>query len=112
MPEAERRDKWRDRLTHGAPLAVLLAAGLFVGYQWFTILLPILQLIVLAMLLALVLRTVVNGLERLGAPPWLAVLIVILGVGALGALIVFVIVPNVTREVQILINSRSSYLES
>lgn len=112
MPEAERRDKWRDRLTHGAPLAVLLAAGLFVIYQWFTTLLPILELIVLAMLLALVLRTAVNGLERLGAPPWLAVLIMILGVGALGALIVLVIVPNVTREVQILINSRSSYLES
>jgi predicted PurR-regulated permease PerM len=112
MPKAERREEWRDRLTHGAPLAVLLAAGLFIGYQWFTILLPILELIVLAMLLALVLRTAVNGLERLGASSWLAVVLMLLGVGALGALVVLVIVPNVTREVQMLINNRSSYLES
>ena len=112
MPEAERRDKWRERLTQGAPLAVLLAAGLFVGYQWFTILLPILQLIVLSMLLAVVLRTIVNGLERLGAPPWLAVAILLAGVGALGALIMFVLVPNVVREVQILINNGPSYLEA
>ncbi len=68
MPEGQdARGDLYGRLTRGAPLAVLLAAGLFVFYQLFPTLLPILELIVIAMLLALVLRTVVNELEKLGA---------------------------------------------
>ncbi len=110
-PEHE-EGAWYKRLTRGAPLAVLLAAGLFVFYQLFPTLLPILELIVIAMLLALVFRTAVNRLEKLGAPPWLAVAILVAGVGAFGALLGLVVVPNLVREVQILINDAPSYLES
>lgn len=92
------------RMTHGAPLAVLLAAGLFVVYRLFPILLPVLELIALAMLLSLILRTVVNGLENLGAPPWLAVVLMLTGLGAFLALLWLVVIPNVVREVQILIS--------
>lgn len=45
---------WRERLTHGAPLAVLIAAGLFIAYR----LLFILELIAIAMLIALLLRSI------------------------------------------------------
>lgn len=92
------------RLSHGAPLAVLLAAGLFLVYRLFPVLLPVLELVALAMLLALVLRTAVNELEDLGAPPWLAVVLMLAGVGAFLALLWLVVVPNVVRELQILIS--------
>lgn len=101
-----------ERMTRGAPLAVLLAAGLFVAYQLFWPLLPILQLIIIAMLLGLVLRVAVNKLKQLGAPPWLAVIIMLVGLGAFSALVALVMIPNLVREIQTLINDVPSYLES
>ena len=70
MPESERRKEtpWYERLTHGAPLAVLVAAGLFVAYR----LLPVLELVAVAMLVALVLRTIVLGMEKARIPTWVA----------------------------------------
>lgn len=47
-----------ERLTRGAPPAVLLAVGLSVAYE----LLTVLELVAIAMLVALVLRTLVNQL--------------------------------------------------
>ncbi len=91
---------------------MLLAAGLFVLYRLFPSLLPILELIVIAMLLALVFRTAVNRLEQLGAPPWLAAIVLATGVGAFGGLIGLVVVPNLVREFQILIDDAPGYLES
>lgn len=46
-------DHWYGKLNRGAPLAVLLAAGLLIAYE----LLPILKLIAVSMLITLVFRT-------------------------------------------------------
>lgn len=100
------------RMAHGAPLAVLLAAGLFVVYQLFSIMLPVLELIALAILLALILRTIVNWLEHLGAPPWLAVILMLAGLGAFLALLWLVVIPNVLREVQTLISRLPQIVDS
>ena len=52
------------------------------------------------MLLALVLRTVVKGLERLGVPPLASAFILLAGVAAFGALLYFVVIPNVAQQVR------------
>ena len=45
MPEPEcGEDPWYERLSRGAPLAVLVSAGLFVAYK----LLPVVELVALA----------------------------------------------------------------
>jgi predicted PurR-regulated permease PerM len=88
------QDNLIDRLTHGAPLAVLVALAIFLTYE----LLAVLELIAIAMLAALVLRTIVRGLERLGAPPWLAVLILLGMFAAFGALMHWVIIPDLVQE--------------
>ena len=46
-------------------MAMLLAAGLLLAYR----LLPVLEIVALAMLVALVLRTLVNGLRNVGVGP-------------------------------------------
>lgn len=105
MESQKPRDSLKDRLSHGAPLAaivfVALATVFFIGYQA----LAILELIAISLLLALILRTIVNGLKRLGAPSWLAVIVLVAGIGAFATLIWFVVIPNVVREAQALINS-------
>lgn len=116
MPQADHGEGGLSRrLTHGAPLAVLLAVGFLTAYQ----LLPALKAIAVAMLIALVLRTIVNGLERLGAPGWLSVIILVLGIVAFGVLVWFVIVPNLTQEFRVLtsqgrgsLNSLANYLDN
>jgi predicted PurR-regulated permease PerM len=89
-----KQDNLVDRLTHGAPLAVLLALAIFLAYE----LLAVLELIAIAMLVALVLRTIVRGLERLGAPPWLAVVILLGMFVGFAALVHWVIVPRLVQE--------------
>ncbi len=64
-----REGGWYDRLTHGAPLAVLLAVGFLISYK----LVPILELVAIAILIALVLRTVVNRLCGIGLKPWMSI---------------------------------------
>ena len=84
---------------------MLVAAGLFVAYR----LLPVLELVALAMLVALVLRTAVRSMERAGSPAWLAVGVLVVGVGALAVLVWLVVVPNVVREVRILASAVPGY---
>ncbi|BBL80055.1 hypothetical protein RxyAA322_19090 [Rubrobacter xylanophilus] len=98
---------WR-RLLEGAPLAVLLAAGLLVGYA----LLPVLELVAISMLLALVLRTVIWGMGRVGVPGWAAVLLLLLLFGLFGALFWLVLLPNILGELQTLASQLPGYLES
>jgi predicted PurR-regulated permease PerM len=97
-----------ERLTYGAPLAVLLAAGLLIAYEA----LPALELIAVAMLIALVLRTFVRSLGRLGAGPWLSVIILLAAFGALGAMFWLVLVPNLVREAQTLASQMPGYIDS
>ncbi len=87
---------------------MFVAAGLFVAYK----LLPILELVAIAMLIALILRIIVKGLEKRGAPTWLAVTTLVGVIMAFGAFLWLVVVPRVVREAQILISRAPEYLNS
>jgi predicted PurR-regulated permease PerM len=108
MAETTRKDGGWRRLTSGAPLAVFVAAGLLVIYQ----LLPVLELVAIAMLIALVLRTIVRWLEGLGIVPWLAAVMLLGVVGGAGAVVGFVVVPNLVQEARILASEASGYAQS
>jgi len=101
-------DGLSDKLTRGAPLAVLVAVGFLILYR----LLPILEVIALSMLLALVLRTIMRGLESLGAPTWLAVIALVAGIGAFAALFWLVVGPNLYREFRILVSQGPGSLDA
>ena len=60
MPGYVGPERWLERLTRGAPLAVLLVGAGLIVYE----VLPILELVAVAMLVALVLRTAVTGSRR------------------------------------------------
>jgi predicted PurR-regulated permease PerM len=104
----DRGGAWYKWLGRGAPLAVLVAAGLLIAYEALTAL----ELIVLAMLVAVVLRTIVRGLRTLGAGPWLSGVIILVVLGAFGALVWLVVVPSVVREAQTLISQTPGYIDS
>lgn len=106
----ESRDEpggWRN-LTRGAPLAVLLAAGLLIAYK----LLPDLELIAIAMLIALVLRSIAHEARRLGAPPWAAAIITLGVIGAAAAFLWFVVLAHVIQQAQMLAAAAPKYLRS
>lgn len=107
-PDEYEEGPWYKRLTHGTPLAVLLAAGLLIAYQA----LEALKLIVLAVLIALVLRSVVQGLRKLGAGPWLSATVLLVALVAFGAFLWLVVVPNLVREAQVLSSQAPGYVES
>lgn len=98
---------WR-RLTRGAPLAVLLAAGLLIAYE----LLAELQLIAVAMLMALVLRSVARVPKMFGAPPWAAATITLGVVGAAGAFFWLLVLPNFLQQAQTLVLAAPAYMDS
>ena len=97
-------DLWYGRLTRGAPLAVLLAAALFIGYE----LIPVLELVAISALIALVLRTVVNFFSGLGLKPWLSSIVLIFILCALLGFIWVFVVPSVVQELNALVNSNAS----
>ncbi len=94
------------QLRHGAPLAVLVAAALYILYQ----LLPVLELIVLAALISLVLRTLLYWLYRLIKVRWLAVLILVSAIVSFSLIFVAVIIPNIIAEIQLLLSALPDYL--
>jgi len=104
MEGTERGERWYHRLGRGAPLAVILAAAFFVAYR----ILFILELIAIALLIAVLLRAVVDGLGRLGIGPRISAGIMVLALVAIAAAFWFFLVPRVTQEVQQLITSRPS----
>lgn len=105
-------DRLSERLSRvvprGAIVLVFLAVSFIIAYE----LLPILKLIAMAMLLALVLRTAVHGLNKLGSPPWLSVIILVLGMAAVGVFGWLVLVPRIVREIQRLISGGPGSLEA
>lgn len=105
-------ERLSERLSRGAPLAaivlVFLATGVLIAYA----LLPILKLVAIAMLLALVLRSAVQGLNRLGSPPWLSAVILVVGITAAGAFGWLVLVPRIVREIRRLISRGPGSLEA
>jgi predicted PurR-regulated permease PerM len=96
------------RLTHGAPLAVMLAAVLYILYQ----LLPVLKLIAVATLVAVILRTLLRWLQRVVNQRWVAVLLLAGLMGGFGAFLIMVILPNLLDETQQLLIALPSYLNS
>ena len=109
MPnEPDARSELYGRLTRGAPLAVLLAAALYLAYR----LLPVLQLVAVAVLLALVIRTAVYGLRGLGVGRAVSVFLVAAALAGFGAFVGLVIAPRVMREVEILYSRFPSYVDS
>lgn len=112
MPESIREDRFSKRLTRGAPLAavvlVVCGTGLFLIYK----LLPVLELIAVAMLLALGMRTIVRGLNSIRVPGWMSVIILLTITVVLGSLVWFVIVPNVLQEIQKLVSAGPGSLQA
>ncbi len=112
MQERRNEEKLSDRLSHGAPLAAIIlvvsGVGLFLLYE----LLPILELIAVAMLLALVLRTIVRGLNQVKFPIWGSVIVLLAIFGALGALVWLVMLPNLLAEFRQITSSGFGSLES
>jgi len=94
---------WGERMARWVPLALVLAAtviALFVLRR----LVEVLELVALAMLLALVLRQVVSGLCRFGIKPWMSVLLLFGAFLAFGFFVWAVVVPDVIREAQQLLS--------
>lgn len=82
--------------------------GLVVAYEA----LAVLKVVAVAILLALVLRTVARGLERIGASPFVSAIILLAGIGALSALIYFVVLPNIAQEVDVLTSEGPNSLDA
>jgi predicted PurR-regulated permease PerM len=77
----------RRNIDWGAPVAVLLAAGLLIAYE----LLNDLVLVAIAAVIAIALRLIVDAVKRLGAPTWIAPIATLLMIGASGAFLFLVV---------------------
>ncbi|MEH2069678.1 MAG: AI-2E family transporter [Nostoc sp.] len=106
MANSRDKDNGYSRLTHGAPLAVILAAVLYILYQ----LLPVLELIAIAALIALVLRTLLRFLQKLVKSQDVAVLLLIGLIVGFGVLLTTLVIPNAISEAQNLLTTLPAYL--
>ena len=97
-----------DKLTEGAPLAVLMVLSVLVLYQ----LRSILALVAIAILLSLILQTLLQQLEKLIKLRWLAVLVLIFVILCLTVLLPVVILPDLLIEFQKLAAKLPGYLSS
>lgn len=95
-----------DKLTQGAPLAVLLVLALLILARLQTIL----ELIAIAILLSLILQTLLCQLERLIKRRWLAVLALVISIFGLFVLLPIVILPDFLNEFQKLSLKLPEYL--
>ncbi|HEY9600012.1 MAG TPA: AI-2E family transporter [Allocoleopsis sp.] len=99
--------QWQN-LTNGAPRAVLLAAALFVIYR----LLPVWEIIAVATLIGLALRTLLQGLQKIVKVRWLAVLLLIALIAGFLVFLALVIIPSLLKEAQTLLSALPVYLDS
>lgn len=97
-----------DRLWSGAPLAVLMAVVLYILYQ----LLPVIELIVLASLIAVILRTLLRWVQQVVKIRWLSVLILVGLLTSFGIFLTAVVIPSVIAEVQLLLLELPNYLNT
>jgi predicted PurR-regulated permease PerM len=98
MPRSRvRNDGWR-QLTRGAPLAVLVAVALLLLHR----LLPVLELVTIAALLALIFRTTLEWFQRFVKVRWIAVLLLVGVVIGFGLFLTLVLLPGLFQQVQIL----------
>ncbi|MEH2347217.1 MAG: AI-2E family transporter [Nostoc sp.] len=106
MANSRDTDNGWSQLTRGAPLAVMLAAALYILYQ----LLPVLQLVAIAALIALGLRTLLRFLQKLVKSQDAAVVLLIGLILGFGVLLATVVIPSATFEVQNLLITLPAYL--
>ncbi|HEY9675398.1 MAG TPA: AI-2E family transporter [Waterburya sp.] len=100
-------NQWQ-KLTNSAPKAVLLAAALIIFYR----LLVVWEMIAIASLIALALRTILHGLQKIVKLRWLAVLLLIALIGGFLVFLALVIVPNLVQETETLLSTLPGYLDS
>lgn len=98
---------WR-QLFQGAPLAVLVAAALYILYQ----LLPVLKLIAIVLLIAVILRTVLRWMEKLVKVRWIAVVFLFSLIVGFLVFLASVVVPGVLEQAQILLLAIPTYLNN
>ncbi len=106
MPGARDEDSIEKQLVRGAPLALIMAAIAYILYR----LVLVLEIVAVAALLALVLRTSLRWLRKIFRLRWLAVLILIGLIVGFGAFVVLFVIPNFITETQILISQLPEYL--
>ena len=97
-----------EKLTQGAPLAVLLVLSLLIIYQ----LRSVLILIAIAILLSLILQTLLERLEKSIKQRWLAVLVLVICILGLSVLLPIVILPDLLNEFQKLSANLPDYLSN
>jgi len=106
-PRRHSNGVWQ-QLTRGAPLAVFLAVALLILYN----LLPVLELVAVALLLALVLRTTLQWLQKIVRVRWVAVMILVGLLGGFGLFLGLVVIPSFVEEAQNLSSALPKYLNS
>lgn len=101
-------DSGWSQLTRGAPLAVILAASLYILYQ----LLPVIELVAIAALIALILRTMLRWLQQLVKSQDVAVVLLIGLIIGFGVLLGTVVIPSAIAESQKLLSTLPTYLNT
>ncbi len=96
------------QLTRGAPLAVMVAAALYILYQ----LLPVLELIAVAALIALILRTLLRWLQKLVRSQDVAVILLIGLILGFFVILATVVIPSISFESQKLLTTLPTYLNT
>jgi len=108
MSGSRDKDTIENQITRGAPLALILAAIAYIIYR----LLLVVEILAIAALLALALRTSLQWLQKVVKIRWLAVLILIGLIVGFVAFVVLFVIPNFITETQILIAQLPDYLNS
>ena len=108
MADSKDTENGWSQLTRGAPLAVMVAAALYILYQ----LLPVLELIAVAALIALILRTLLRWLQKLVRSQDVAVILLIGLILGFFVVLATVVVPSVTFESQKLLTTLPTYLNT
>jgi predicted PurR-regulated permease PerM len=106
-PPKDKKIIWQ-RLTEGAPLAVLIAVVLLILYR----LLPVLELFSIAALVALVFRTTLEWYEKLFRIRLVAILMLLATAIAFGLILGLVIIPSLIQEIEILAQALPNYFNS
>ena len=99
-------------MTRALILAVLVGIAVVTGLLLAYEALFVLKVAALGALLALVLRTLVRGLERIGASPFVSVTILLTGFLAFGAFVYFVMIPNIAQEIRVLLSQGAGSLNA
>jgi predicted PurR-regulated permease PerM len=97
----------RKLIAYGILLAALVAVGLLIAYE----LLSDLELIVIAVLIAVVLRSGVLVVNRIGAPSWMAPIITLTAIGAMGVFLWLVLLPGFLYQAQLFASAVPRYLD-